>query len=442
VGSVLQLLFQAPVLVIGLFLLVALGVLVVQFLPVRKVPLRYNWRNLVVRWRTTLLTAVGFTLVVGLLVVMLAFVEGLNALSKKTGPEGNVIILRDGANDELFSDLSLDEQLSAFWLDSEGFPQVLPAPKGPDGKRASREIYSIATQELPPKEPGGRPEYRFLQVRGVEDPEVAGEVHGLKLKPGGDWPDPSGTQAVMGEGIARTLGLGVGSEFSPRPGLNWTVAGILDSRGSPFDSEIWAKREDVGKYFGKDSETQRFYTSVVVTTADLATAQEYARTAQARNSKVRISAMPEQRYYEEMSKSNQMFLGAALFIAVVMAIGGMFGLMTTMFAAVSQRIKDIGVLRVMGYRRWQVLQSFLLESLLLALVGGGLGLALGFLFNGVEQRSLISSGQGGGKTVVFTMLVNTTVLLYAAGFILVMGVLGGLLPALTAMRLRVLDALR
>src|SRR5262245_32189170 len=86
---------------IGGSLLTALIVLIIQLLPITKVPLGYNWRNITVRWVTTLMVTAGFALVIFILVVNLAFVEGLNALSKKTGPEGNVIILRDGANDEL-----------------------------------------------------------------------------------------------------------------------------------------------------------------------------------------------------------------------------------------------------------------------------------------------------------------------------------------------------
>jgi ABC-type antimicrobial peptide transport system permease subunit len=120
----------------------------------------------------------------------------------------------------------------------------------------------------------------------------------------------------------------------------------------------------------------------------------------------------------------------------------MFGLMNTMFAAVSQRINDIGVLRVMGYTRGQILLSFLLESLLLALVGGGVGLLLGYLVNGMEQKGMISSGGGGGKFVVFKMTVDAWVLKLCIGFTLAMGLLGGLLPALSAMRLKLLDTLR
>jgi ABC-type lipoprotein release transport system permease subunit len=418
-------------------LLIAVAVVVVQLLPVTKVPLRYNWRNISVRWVTTLLVTGGFALVIFILVVNLAFVEGLNALSKKTGPTGNVIILRDGANDELFSDIALDDKVSELWNQ----PEVLHEGDRP---LASQEVYSIATRELPPEHPDDRPKYQFLQVRGVEEPEMAGKVHGLRVKDGGRWFSRLGTEVVMGEAIARQLKLDVGSEFElpPMPD-KLKVVGILDSRGSPFDSEIWAKREEVGRYYGKDNaeRKQSFFTSIVVQTQDAATAEAFAADLKGRT-QVSIRALPERKYYEEMSKSNEMFRGFAIFVASVMAVGGMLGLMTTMFAAVSQRIKDIGVLRVMGYSRWQVLQSLLIESLLFSFLGGGIGLALGYLVNGVEQVSLLTSGQGGGKTVVLTMVVNSAVLLTVLVFVLMMGVLGGLLPALSAMRLKVLDAVR
>src|SRR4051794_1244685 len=220
------------------------------------IPLRYNYRNLLVRWKTTMLTAVGFTLVVALLVVMLAFIEGLRELAKNAGHPGNIIVLSDGANDELFSSLNIDDvhqSLQGVWSVNTDLVYEGSLPL------VSMEVYSIATQETPPDTPGGRPKYRFLQIRGVEDPELGGKVHGLQLFPGGKWFGRSGTECVMGRGIAKTLGLNVGDSFQPRPGLppSWRVTGILDSPGSPFDSEIWAKREEVGKYFGKDNEEKK-----------------------------------------------------------------------------------------------------------------------------------------------------------------------------------------
>lgn len=406
------------------------------------IPLKYNARNLMVRWWTTALTAVGFTLVVALLVVMLAFVEGLKDLAANAGHPGNVILLRDGANDELFSDINVEDvhqSLQGLWsvndelIRDNGVPLV------------SFEVYSIATLEIPPSSPGARATYRFLQIRGIEEPEISGRVHQLRLKVGGRWFNRNGTECVMGEGIAKTLGLQMGDTFQPRPGLppTWTVVGIMDTAGSPFDSEIWSKREEVGKYFGKDNEErkQSFYTSIVVRTADYDTAKRNSELF--RNlSEIKINAMPEKDYYDKLSESIMTFQFSAVFIAIVMAVGGMFGLMNTMFAAVAQRVKDIGVLRILGYPRRAILLSFLLESLLIACIGGMLGLLLGSVVDGIQQTGQLSSGQGGGKTVVFKMIVNASVIKLAVQFTLGMGLLGGFLPALSAMRLKPLDAVR
>ena len=126
-----------------------------------------------------------------------------------------------------------------------------------------------------------------------------------------------------------------------------------------------------------------------------------------------------------------------------MAIGGIFGVMNTMFAAVAQRIKDIGVLRILGFKRWQVLVSFLLESLVIALAGGLLGFGFGSLCNGWTATSVISQRPGGGgKTVMLRLVVDAQVLMAGAIFTLVMGRLGGLIPALSATRLKILDTLR
>ena len=123
--------------------------------------------------------------------------------------------------------------------------------------------------------------------------------------------------------------------------------------------------------FGKET-----YTSVVVRAADA----DGGRAAEGRTSptnykKAAVQAQVETEYFATLGDTNKQFLFAVVFVTVVMSIGGVFGVMNTMFAAISQRTKDIGVLRLMGYARWQILVAFLLESLLIALVGGILGCA-------------------------------------------------------------------
>jgi ABC-type lipoprotein release transport system permease subunit len=414
----------------------------------RRVPFGYNLRNLVVRWPTTLLTGLAFTLVVGLFTVMLAFVNGMNRLTENSGQAANVMVLSDGATDEAFSslgfgDITTIDQWPTVQKDENGEPLT------------SWEIYIIVNQPIPNAPPGGR-QRRFLQMRGLKDPVRTSRVHNIRLHPGGAWFSTTGIQplpdsatgeqaiqVVLGEGIARELGpdqgkrsLEVGDVF-PIAERQWVVVGILDSSGSTFDSEIWAKQQLAGEKFGKPS-----FSTVVLRTADAETARQTALDLSDHFKSPAVLAQVETEYYEKLTSNNRLFLGAAWFIAAFMALGGVFGIMNAMFAAISQRQKDIGVMRILGFARWQILQSFFLESLLLTLVGGTIGCLLGTLADGWSTTSIISGGQGGGKSVALKLVVDGPVLMYGVLFSLVMGNIGGLLPAVSAMRIRPLESVR
>jgi putative ABC transport system permease protein len=210
----------------------------------------------------------------------------------------------------------------------------------------------------------------------------------------------------------------------------------MRSAGSAFGSEIWAKHSVVGPLFGKDQ-----FTCLVLRTKDANAAKDVAEFFRTQY-RPAVRAETETEYYAKLSETNKQFSVAIYFVTVIMAIGGIFGVMNTMFAAVSQRTKDIGVLRILGFARWQVLVSFFLETLVIALVGGVIGCAWGYLCNGYTATSIISSGQGGGKTVVLKLYVDANTLAIGLLFTLVMGSLGGIVPALSAMRLRPLESLR
>ncbi len=410
----------------------------------KRVPFGYNFRNLFVRWPSTLLTGLAFVLVIGLMTVMLAFVNGLYQLTQGSGQPGNVMVLADGATDELFSNLG--------YSDITQIAHRTDVMCDEDGRRmVSWETYVVVNQPIPNAKKGERAR-RFIQVRGVADPVASGRVHNLPLHPGGAWfnevqdlPDGSGKaiQAVLGEGIARELGkdqnkpsLGPGDVFDLGP-RKWIVTGVLKSAGSTFDSEVWAKQGRVGDMFGKPS-----YTTVVLRAADAAAAKRLAADLTKNYKTPAVAALPETEYYEKLNNTNQQFLYTIVFIVIIMAVGGVFGVMNAMFAAVSQRTKDIGVLRLLGYARWQVLTSFFLESLLLAVVGGLLGCAVGCLGHGWTATSIAGSGAGGGKSVVLKLIVDWRILGVGLGFSLLMGAVGGLLPALSAMRLKPLESLR
>ena len=136
-----------------------------------------------------------------------------------------------------------------------------------------------------------------------------------------------------------------------------------------------------------------------------------------------------------------MLLNVIMFVTVILAVGGVFGVMNTMFAAISQRTKDIGVLRLMGYGRRHIVASFLLEALVIGLIGGVIGCAIGALSNGYEATSILNGG-GSSKTVVLHLTVDAYVLSAGVLLTMLMALIGGLLPALNAMRLTALEALR
>jgi ABC-type antimicrobial peptide transport system permease subunit len=513
--------------------LVLFVVLLGGLLVAGKVPLNYNLRNLVVRWRMSFLTGLAFTLVIGLLVVMMAFVNGMDRLTEGSGHADNVVVLAQGSNDETFSSLNFSET-----SDLERQPGImtgaLPETKGKP--LASREVYVIANMPVPPEEgktagpkiqgkvgkvlidqnafiltdeqgndrtfhladtgkvfannvegklenlkPGdtiwmayedrgsdswateirGSNRRRFVQIRGIEDPLIAAEVHRLSLFPGGQWFNEAGVeelpaigkekksetavQAVIGEGLAWEMGpdvqkerLEVGDVFELGP-KKYKVVGILMSAGTTFNSEVWAKRSYIGELYGKPNTIS----VIVLRTPSAAEASRLAKELPESYQKAFLTTQTETEYYSKLQGITTRFKVAIILLTVFMAIGGIFGLMNTMFAVISQRIKDIGVLRILGYARWQILASFLLESLGIALLGGLVGCALGALSHGFSATSIVGSGQGGfGKTVIFRLVVDASTLGIGLLLTLFMGFLGGLLPSLNAMRLKPLESLR
>jgi ABC-type antimicrobial peptide transport system permease subunit len=313
-----------------------------------------------------------------------------------------------------------------------------------------------------PTPAGQRPQHRFLQIRGVEEPDISAQVHGLVLV-AGQWfsaaglrfPSPSvpaaadtspygQVEALVGEALAREIGqyrgkesLEVGDVLAIGP-REWVVVGILRGAETTFGSEVWAKRLIVGEVFNKKDR----YTAVVVRADSPAGARELAERLSRDFKHAAVSAQTEPDYFTKMADANQELLASIYFVSAIMALGGVFGVMNTMFAAIRQRTKDIGMLRTLGFARWQILVSFLVESLLIAALGGLFGCALGYLANGVTTNSVVGTNGGGMKRVAFRMVVDDTALAAAVLFTLVMGLVGGLLPAWSAMRLKPLEALR
>ena len=481
------------------------GGLVVFLWAIGKVPLSYNLMNLTARWLTTVFMVSAFTLVIGVQIVFLAFVNGMYAMTESSGQPGNVMIMSEGSTDEAFSNLGFAdatelETQEGVARDENGMPLV------------SRETYMGIGQQILDRK-SGLTKRRFLQVRGVDDPAMSAKVHGLRLVPGGEIFSSAGVreinkngetaiEAMLGSAIARELGgdrneetlatakrkdrLDVGDTFKIGD-RDWYVTGIFENSGTVYDSEVWTRQSLVGPLFGKtnyttfcvrarpdyrsDQHLELIKLRKKAADESFAEAKKLKETDQSAPAPKReavretftdaewgaemlkeyfateykksaVSPIVEQAYFNNLSATNLQFLGMAIIVACIMSLGGLFGIMNTMFAAIGQRTKDIGVLRLIGFTRWQILVSFLLESIVLALIGGAIGCALGSLCDGQTANSIVTSGQGGGKFVVLRLTVDASTIAMGMLLSLGMGFFGGLIPSLGAMRTSALTALR
>jgi putative ABC transport system permease protein len=475
-------------------------------LAIGKVPLSYNVMNLATRWLTTLFMVGSFTLVIGIQIMLLAFVNGMYSMTESSGQPGNVMIMSEGSTDEAFSNLGFADATEIETQEGVAHDESGQA-------MVSRETFLGISQQInDPK--SGKAKRRFLQVRGVDDPAMSAMVHGLKLVAGGQVFSESGVreintagdtaiEAMLGSAIARELGsdrseealaaskhkdrLDVGDTF--RIGeRTWYVCGIFASSGTVYDSEVWTRQSQVGPLFGKSNYTtfcvrakpdfRKDQRAALITQRKKAAEDSYQEAVKLKQEdksapppvratvrekftedewgaellkdyfaneykKSAVSPQVEQTYFANLSATNVQFLGMALIVALIMSLGGLFGVMNTMFAAISQRTKDIGVLRLLGFKRWQILVSFLLESMVLALVGGTIGCLLGSLSDGFTANSIVTGGPGGGgKFVVLRLTVDASTIAVGMMLALAMGFFGGLIPSIGAMRLSALKALR
>ncbi|MBX7072177.1 MAG: ABC transporter permease [Pirellulales bacterium] len=380
------------------------------------VPVSYNYRSLIVRWKTTLMTASGFTLVVGALIVMLAFINGIQEVCATSGEPENVVVLSKGAGDEILS--QMDRGVISQLESTRGFA-------GPEGGRplVSRELFVIANRFLT------KNDYAVLAVRGVVP--AAFDVHSKVRFESGRRFRPGASEVVIGKGVAQSNQLKIGDSFTIGR-KQWRVVGVFSAAGSALESEIWCDLSELASQFKREG----LYTSVCMRAANPDEAVRLANSL-TKSRRMNVEAQTETNYYAKQAEQTKFLESAAWVIAWFMGVGAIFGVMNTMYAAINQRIKDIAVMRIMGFQPREILLSFLTESILIAIVGGLLGAGVGYLVNGITQNTDI-----GARQVQFAFRVDLPTLLLAGTFSIVMGVAGGLFPALSAMRIKPIEALR
>jgi len=383
------------------------------------IPVSYNYRNLVVRWRTTLLAASGFMLVVTAWIVMLAFVHGVQSVCAGSGQPQNVIVLKKGAFDEILSEIGdrLARQL-------ELAPGVSRADDG--HPLSSCELFLAVNRWNETTR-----EYETIQVRGVAP--AAGGVHSQIRIAEGRIFRRNTREVILGAAVARQRQLAPGQQLLL--GRNrWDIVGVFQAGGAVFESEVWCDLDQLAAEFHRRDS----YTSVVLGSADPEAAAELVRYLNDRRD-LRVEAQTEPAYYQQQAQQSEMVRRGAVGIAFFMAIGAVFGVANTMFAAIGERIKDIAVMRLLGFGRREILLSFLIEAVLIAVVGAACGSLLGYTVNGWTLDTALGTSS---KSIAFAFQVDTSIVVTAWLFALAMGILGGLLPAMSTMRVGPLEAMR
>lgn len=392
-------------------------------------PLTYNFRNVLVRWRATLATVLGIALVVAVYVLVQSLAVGLEQSSGNTGDPRNVLIVRKGATAESSSQVTREQLRLIPYL-----PEVARDPAG--RPLVSSDV--VVLLSLPRRHEAGEAN---VVLRGISPVGMSLRPQ-VRLVPGQDaqgqpapsrWFSPGHREVVVSARLAaRFARFNVGDRFKSG-GKELTVVGWMDGGGSAFDSEIWVDADEARSLFDRDN-----YSSVLVRVAEGSLATNLIARIEA-DKRLPLRAEPEVNYYAAQTKTAVPIRILGDFLATAMSIGAIFAAMNTMYASVGARTREIGTLRVLGYRRRSILAGFLLEGACLALVGGALGCALALPMHGYSTGTM--SFESFSETV-FQFRITPLLAAKGMAFSVVVGLAGSFLPALRASRLPVIAALK
>jgi ABC-type lipoprotein release transport system permease subunit len=382
-------------------------------------PIRYSLRNAIVRWRSTIATVLGIALVVFVFVLLQSLAAGIEKSSGNTGDPRNVLVVRKGATAESASLISRQnfQQIQYF----EGIART------PTGEPViSADVLVLVT--LPRRDHSGEAN---VLLRGVtpRGRELRPQVHLVA----GRWFTPGQREVVVSAKLARRFAhFDLGDSFKSGT-ATLTVVGSLDGGGSAFDSECWLDADECRSIFERD-----MYSSFLIRPADEAAATKLVERIE-NDRRFKLKAEKEVEYYRKQTMTAAPFKWLGSFLAVMMSIGAVFAAMNTMYAAVGARTREIGTLRVLGFRRRSVVFAFLLEGAFLAFLGGCLGCVIAYHWNGYTTATV---GLETFSETVFEFRVTARLVIEGLLFAVVVGLVGTLLPAIRAARLPVITALK
>ncbi len=375
------------------------------------IPIKYNLKSLVVRRVGTLMTVFGVALTVAVFVSILAMVQGMESVFIDTGEPRNLLILRQG---------SQSETNSFFDRDIKGIVETM------DGVQAAAgEIIVLINQQ---RTTGGATN---VIVRGIGDKSMELRpkiklVEGRMFRPG--------LREVL---VSKTLS---GRFKDTRLGdkikigrTTWDVVGVIDAAHTAYDSEIWGDYNEVSQEFERP-----IYSSLLLQVSDPSVIPSL-KDRIANDRRIKLDVFTQKEYFESQTSSAIPIKVLAYLVAIIMSVGSCFAVMNTMYAATAYRTREIATLRVLGFKRRNILLSFMFESLVLAILGGVVGCILALPVNG------ISTGTANFATfseVVFQFKLTPKLMFQGIVFAAIMGTVGGLLPARLASRTLIVRALR
>src|SRR6266853_144065 len=406
-----------------LLVLTALGGIIAGLLApfLGSVPVSYNFRSIRERWTSTIVAVLGIAGTVGVFIAMLSLARGFRATLVSSGSEDNALITRAGATSEMTSGVALDAV--KIIQDAPGIA------RDADGPMLTAEAVLMAP--IPLLSTGTDAN---VELRGVA-PNVFAIRSNVKIIEGRMF-RPGLSELIVGKNAKATYsGLTLGSTIG-LGSVRWQVVGIFDAGGSAFDSEVWGDAHLLNAAYKRPD---TFSQSVTVHLASPVALQQL-RDSLTTDPRLNVDVTREIDYYAKQStRMTQLITILGGFVALIMAIGAVFGGVNTMYSAVAERGREIATMRALGFNSGNVVLSFLIEALLISFLGGALGCLLVIPLNG------LTTGAMNFQTfsyLAFAFRVTPDLLLGGIAFALFMGLVGGVPPAIRAARQRVSVALR
>ena len=385
------------------------------------IPLIYNVRSVRARWTSTIVAVLGIAGTVGVFVAMLSLARGFRATLVASGSRDNALIMRAGSTSEMMGGVTLDSikviaDAPGIARDANGplltqdVVGVIPFPLISTGTDANVQVRGVSPNVLEIR--------RFAKI-------VQGRMFGSGV-----------SELIVGKNAARTYrGLTLGNQVNFAGG-KWTVVGIFDSGGSSFDSEVWCDAHILADILKRPN---NIFQSVTVHLESPDSFQKL-KDSLTTDPRLNVDVVREIDYYAKQSTTMTTLITVlGGLVAAIMAIGAVFGALNTMYSAVAERGREIATMRAVGFTGGAVVFSFLVEALLIALIGGLLGAVAVLPLNGLTTSTMNFQTF---SNLAFAFKITPELLVKGILFALAMGVIGGLLPAIRAAAQPVAAALR